>query len=111
MTPGTGKSSSSSARARRGGIFLPLALLAALCGLLGTSLYAFAAPDKQSKDEKKRQKAIQKETESPYKKWIDEEVPYIITDEERQAFKKLTTDEEREQFIEQFLGAAQSQPR
>ena len=27
---------------------------------------------------------------------------YIITDEERQAFKRLTTDEEREQFIEQF---------
>ncbi|MGD1156471.1 MAG: GWxTD domain-containing protein [Terriglobia bacterium] len=40
--------------------------------------------------------------ESPYKKWLSEEVPYIITDEERAAFKKFTTDEEREQFIEQF---------
>ena len=57
---------------------------------------------KLSKAEKKRQKAIQKEMETPYKKWIDEEVPYIITNEEKAAFKKLTTDDEREQFIENF---------
>ena len=55
-----------------------------------------------SKEEKRRQKAIQKEMETPYKKWISEEVPYIITDEERSSFKKLSTDEEREQFIETF---------
>jgi GWxTD domain-containing protein len=64
-----------------------------------------AAPDendKLSKAEKRRQKAIQKEMESPYKKWLEEEVPYIITPEERSAFKKLSTDDEREQFIEQF---------
>jgi GWxTD domain-containing protein len=40
--------------------------------------------------------------ESPYKKWLQQEVPYIITGEERSAFKKLTTDDEREQFVEQF---------
>ena len=57
---------------------------------------------KMSKAEKRRQKAIQKEMESPYKKWLEEEVPYIITNEERAAFKKLTTDDEREQFIEGF---------
>jgi GWxTD domain-containing protein len=57
---------------------------------------------KLSKAEKRRQKAIQKEMESPYKKWLEEEVPYIITSEERAAFKKLTTDDEREQFIEGF---------
>jgi GWxTD domain-containing protein len=60
------------------------------------------SPEKVSKEEKRRQKAIQKEMESPYKKWLSEEVPYIITDEERSAFKKFTTDEEREQFIEAF---------
>jgi GWxTD domain-containing protein len=59
-------------------------------------------PKKLSKEEKRRQKAIQKEMESPYKKWLSDEVPYIITDEERAAFKKLSTDDEREQFIEQF---------
>ncbi|MCC7342548.1 MAG: GWxTD domain-containing protein, partial [Bryobacterales bacterium] len=38
----------------------------------------------------------------PYKRWLDEDVAYVITDEERQAFKRLATDEEREQFVEQF---------
>ena len=64
-----------------------------------------AAPQedkKLSKAEKHRQKALQKEMESPYKKWLEEEVPYIITAEERAAFKKLNTDDEREQFIENF---------
>jgi len=64
-----------------------------------------AAPQedqKLSKAEKRRQKAAQKEMESPYKKWLEEEVPYIITPEERSAFKKLNTDDEREQFIEAF---------
>ena len=36
------------------------------------------------------------------RKWLDEDVSYIITNEERTAFKALKTDEEREQFIEQF---------
>ena len=64
-----------------------------------------AAPqenEKLSKAEKRRQKAIQRELESPYKKWVNEEVPYIITGDERASFKKLTTDDEREQFIEAF---------
>jgi GWxTD domain-containing protein len=81
-----------------------LPLLALLFGgSLGSGLlFPSPLPDKQDKEEKKRQKAIQKEMESPYKRWLSEEVPYIITDEERAAFKKFTTDDEREQFIEQF---------
>jgi GWxTD domain-containing protein len=35
-------------------------------------------------------------------RWIDEDVQYIITPEERAAWKRLKTDEEREQFIESF---------
>ncbi|HLW78416.1 MAG TPA: GWxTD domain-containing protein [Terriglobia bacterium] len=57
---------------------------------------------KLTREEKRRQKEIQKEMEGPYKKWLDEEVPYIITPEERAAFKKLTTDEEKENFVEGF---------
>lgn len=57
---------------------------------------------KMSKEEKRRQKALRNEMETPYKKWLTDEVPYIITDEERAAFKKLTTDDEREAFIENF---------
>ena len=37
-----------------------------------------------------------------YKKWLENDVPYIITDEEKKAFKALPTDEERENFIEKF---------
>ena len=39
---------------------------------------------------------------APYRKWLTEDVAYIITDQERAAFKSLTTDAEREHFIEQF---------
>lgn len=39
---------------------------------------------------------------SPYQKWLDEEVVYIITAQEKQAFESLKTDEERQKFIEQF---------
>src|SRR5207249_1131060 len=42
------------------------------------------------------------ELSKTYKKWLDEDVRWIITDEEREAFKKLSNDEERDQFIEQF---------
>jgi GWxTD domain-containing protein len=37
-----------------------------------------------------------------YRKWLNEEVVYIITDEERKAFRALSTDQERDKFIEQF---------
>jgi GWxTD domain-containing protein len=55
-----------------------------------------------AKEKRKREEKLRQELETPYKKWLDEDVAYIITDEERAAFKRLQTDEEREQFIEQF---------
>ncbi|HUD99129.1 MAG TPA: GWxTD domain-containing protein [Bryobacteraceae bacterium] len=39
---------------------------------------------------------------TPYLEWLNQDVVYIIADEERAAFLKLTTDEERKKFIEQF---------
>ncbi|MGA2722483.1 MAG: GWxTD domain-containing protein [Bryobacteraceae bacterium] len=54
------------------------------------------------REKKKREEKLRKELETPYRKWLNEDVAYIITDEERAAFKRLQTDEEREQFIEQF---------
>src|SRR5690348_5188727 len=54
------------------------------------------------KEQKRRDKQLRKELEGPWKKWLNEDVVYIITDEERQAFKRLQTDEERQQFVEQF---------
>jgi len=40
--------------------------------------------------------------ETPYQKWLNEDVAYIISEGERQAFRRLETDREREHFIEQF---------
>jgi GWxTD domain-containing protein len=56
-----------------------------------------AAKAKQQSDNQ-----LKKELESPYKKWLDEDVPYIISSEERHSFLHLATNEEREQFIEAF---------
>jgi GWxTD domain-containing protein len=68
-----------------------------------------AAPQRETvarpmteKERRKREEKLRKELETPYRKWMNEDVHYIITDEERQAWKRLATDEEREQFIEQF---------
>jgi GWxTD domain-containing protein len=41
-------------------------------------------------------------TSDSYSKWVSEDVVYIIDDAEWAAFQKLTTDEEREHFVEQF---------
>jgi GWxTD domain-containing protein len=62
-------------------------------------------PLKRPADEKQRKKnarALKQELSKPYKKWLDEDVAYIITDEERAAFKQLSNDEERDNFIEAF---------
>jgi GWxTD domain-containing protein len=53
-------------------------------------------------DQKKRKKQGSESVKSVYKRWVDEDVRWIITDEERKTFNTLKTDDEREQFIEQF---------
>jgi GWxTD domain-containing protein len=53
-------------------------------------------------EERDRRKATIAELKGEYKKWLDEDVRWIITDEESRAFKSLANDEERDQFIEQF---------
>ena len=54
------------------------------------------------KQKKKNQRALKQELSKPYKKWLEEDVVWIITDEERAAFKQLSNDEERDNFIEAF---------
>jgi len=46
-----------------------------------------------------------------YKKWLNEDVVYIISEEEKKVFKDLQTEEEREQFIEQFWARRNPDPR
>jgi GWxTD domain-containing protein len=54
------------------------------------------------KEKKANEKRFKQEVSGGYKKWLSEDVAWIITDEERSAFKQLSNDEERDQFIEAF---------
>lgn len=53
-------------------------------------------------DEKPQKKSQKRELDDVFKRWLKEDVVYIISPEEKAAFEKLATDEEREQFIDQF---------
>ena len=54
--------------------------------------------------------AARKEAASYYKKWLEEDVYWIISEEERDVFAKLANDEEREAFIEQFWNRRNPDP-
>ena len=56
-------------------------------------------PEKQKKA---NARALRNELSKTYRKWLDEDVRWIITDEEQKAFMLLSNDEERDQFIEAF---------
>src|ERR1700738_3543547 len=68
------------------------------------------APQKLDKEQKRKMKKTLKELDTQYKQWLSEDVIYIISPEERQAFLQLETNEEREQFIEQFWLRRSSNP-
>src|ERR1022692_2663538 len=51
---------------------------------------------------KKQRGALDRELNKAFQAWIEQDVAYIITDEERAAWKQLNTADERESFIEQF---------
>jgi GWxTD domain-containing protein len=63
-----------------------------------------------TKEKKKREKDLFKELDSQYKKWLNEDVVYIIAPEERSAFLQLSTNEERETFIENFWARRNPDP-
>jgi GWxTD domain-containing protein len=54
------------------------------------------------KQKKQNAKSLRKELGTSYKKWLDQDVRWIITDDERKAFMQLSNNEERDQFIEAF---------
>jgi GWxTD domain-containing protein len=58
--------------------------------------------EETEKERKRREKQMMKELDSHFRTWLNEDVGYIISDEEKTAFLRLNTDEEREQFVEQF---------
>src|SRR6201997_155687 len=75
-----------------------------------------ASPDsipqnqKLTKEQKQKMKKTLKELDTPYKTWLNEDVVYIISPDERKAFLQLETNEEREQFIEAFWLRRSSNP-
>jgi GWxTD domain-containing protein len=70
--------------------------------LTATSLLGYAQDPTQSQDPTLKPRNVKPELKKAYKEWLDKDVTYIITDEERKAFKKLASDDERERFIEEF---------
>jgi GWxTD domain-containing protein len=67
-------------------------------------------PQKMDKETKRKMKRTLKELDSSYRQWLNEDVTYIISPDERNAFLQLDTNEEREQFIEQFWLRRSSNP-
>ena len=59
---------------------------------------------------RRAQRAVRTELKGAYKTWLDQDVAYIITDDERKAFKNLSNDEEREAFIENFWARRNPNP-
>ena len=70
--------------------------------LLALFMLAVAVPAIFAQDLPNRKRNEKPELKKAYKDWLDKDVAYIITPQERDAFKKLATDEERENFIEIF---------
>lgn len=68
------------------------------------------ASKQQAKQEKKKERELFKELDPQYQKWLNEDVVYIITPEERSAFLHLSTNEERDQFIEAFWARRNPDP-
>jgi len=58
--------------------------------------------ERSDKEKFQAQKAVRQELKGAYKTWLNQDVVWIITDEESKAFKSLSNDEERDAFIENF---------
>ncbi len=74
--------------------------------------YSGPSPSPQKATKKPDKKASSEGSRGEYyKKWLDEDVTYIISEDEKKVFKDLKTDEERESFIEQFWARRDPDPR
>ena len=77
-------------------------LLSLLLLLTASLFYSDQALAKEN-DEKRDTSAVrQEEAEDYYQRWLNQDVTYIISDEEESVFNSLTSPEEKELFIEQF---------
>nr|MBA3569329.1 GWxTD domain-containing protein [Pyrinomonadaceae bacterium] len=76
--------------------------LAIILSVLNSAPFSFGQDSRSAQDPSLKARNVKPELKKAYKDWLDKDVTYIITDEERKAFKKLATDDERERFIEEF---------
>ncbi|MFN2510382.1 MAG: GWxTD domain-containing protein [Pyrinomonadaceae bacterium] len=76
--------------------------LAIIFFVLNSVPFSFGQDSRSAQDPSQKTRNVKPELKKAYKDWLDKDVTYIITDEERKAFKKLATDDERERFIEEF---------
>jgi GWxTD domain-containing protein len=58
--------------------------------------------ERSDKEKFTANKALKGELHGAYKTWLNQDVVWIISDEEARAFKSLSNDEERDAFIETF---------
>jgi GWxTD domain-containing protein len=78
------------------------ALFLSLCASFAIAQKKPKAEATPTDDVENKVRNVKPELKKAYKEWLDKDVTYIITPEEKKAFKALTTDEERENFIENF---------
>lgn len=76
--------------------------LAIILSVLNSVPFSFGQDSRSAQEPSQKARNVKPELKKAYKDWLDKDVTYIITDEERKAFKKLATDDERERFIEEF---------
>jgi GWxTD domain-containing protein len=87
-----------------------LTLLTLALGCYVSAGYAFPTNPQQKQQKKKASREAADRSEY-YRTWLNEDVLYIISPEEKSVFKELKTDEEREKFIEQFWARRNPDPR
>jgi GWxTD domain-containing protein len=61
-----------------------------------------AQKGKPAQDPDSKSRNFKEEVKKVYQDWVNKDVRYIITNEEKKAFNSLKTDDERENFIENF---------
>lgn len=83
-----------------------LTLTLVIAGLAVIAGYPVFGQEKKSKKQNQ-----QEELQEHYRKWLAEDVYHIVSVEEKSVFQKLTTDEERDQFIEQFWKRRDPDPK
>lgn len=71
--------------------------------------FSLSGPSDKKDDKKKSRQGG--DLADHYKKWMNEDVAYIISDDEKATFKALSNEEERENFVEQFWARRNPDPR